>query len=377
MSLRVILVSPMFVTPFQIDILRQTSVSNSETKDGSLATYSPVDGVHDFINTDALLPALCRNGCNLQKPSPSLEYLDQELDVTRLTRYYDYLWLAGRPIPPRSLTYQKAAGREITISEQMDMHLLWEPGKIFIKPIPRYLLSTHFWDAFLVCKSSDNCVCFQGRQLKQETWTDEFDQHNRNKSQPSLTCARFALFQTALGFLLSYAALIPYESDFQLAQKEYLLPSTVRWADWRLFSQQLIEHSSKSFGKRFRFGELRLGRLNSIYRLLCLDIRGYHIEYQTYPQSVRAYLRPIVTYTFIIGLILAAMQVGHATKQLKDSDLFHDISYGLTIFSFTSFLALLVAISSMLSVFFTYNLISTLRFLRVRLAYYEKLETTC
>lgn len=33
----------------------------------------------------------------------------------------------------------------------MDMHLVWTTGRIFIKPVPRFLLEPHFWEAYLCC----------------------------------------------------------------------------------------------------------------------------------------------------------------------------------------------------------------------------------
>ncbi|KAH8743442.1 hypothetical protein F5883DRAFT_722659 [Diaporthe sp. PMI_573] len=46
----------------------------------------------------------------------------KELDLRRLTRIHGWLWVAGRPMPPRPLHHQRLLSREIFVTEQMDMH---------------------------------------------------------------------------------------------------------------------------------------------------------------------------------------------------------------------------------------------------------------
>lgn len=73
----------------------------------------------------------------------AIEFLRQELGVGRLNDIHDWLWLVGRPMPPRPLYYQKAARRDIVVHEQMDLHLIWDNKRMFLKPIPRYLLEVY------------------------------------------------------------------------------------------------------------------------------------------------------------------------------------------------------------------------------------------
>ncbi|KJZ71093.1 hypothetical protein HIM_09512 [Hirsutella minnesotensis 3608] len=49
----------------------------------------------------------------------------KELDLERLTIIHDWLWVAGLPLPPRALHNQLLLGREILVTERMDMHLVW------------------------------------------------------------------------------------------------------------------------------------------------------------------------------------------------------------------------------------------------------------
>lgn len=63
----------------------------------------------------------------------------KELDLRRLEKVIDWLWVVGRPMPHHPLHHQLLLGREIFITERMDMHLVWTRGWIFLKPIPRFL----------------------------------------------------------------------------------------------------------------------------------------------------------------------------------------------------------------------------------------------
>ena len=59
--------------------------------------------------------------------SPRLEdvsWIENELDVDRLRKIKRWFWMVGRPTPPRPLHHQNLLGREIFITEQMDMHLV-------------------------------------------------------------------------------------------------------------------------------------------------------------------------------------------------------------------------------------------------------------
>ncbi|KAH7141677.1 hypothetical protein EDB81DRAFT_884752 [Dactylonectria macrodidyma] len=37
-------------------------------------------------------------------------------------------------------------GRDVIVTEQMDMHLVWTTRRIFLEPIPRFLLEPRFWN---------------------------------------------------------------------------------------------------------------------------------------------------------------------------------------------------------------------------------------
>jgi hypothetical protein len=87
------------------------------------------------------------------------------------------------------------------------MHLLWETSKIYLKPLPRYLLSSDFWKHNLICKDCN--------YLSETT----------SRSRLITVCRKRKLYSLALGLLHSYMQLIRYESDFAIAKEEHLVPS--------------------------------------------------------------------------------------------------------------------------------------------------------
>ncbi|KAF4331871.1 subtilisin-like serine protease [Fusarium beomiforme] len=240
-----------------------------------------------------------------------------ELDLHRLNKISGWLGIAGRLTPPRPLHHQLLLSREIFITEQMDMHLIWTTGRIFVKPMPRFLLEPRFWTEYLCCRQEYDC--------------SNGESHSRGGVQ-ECECRR--LWKCALGFLFSYAALIRHESDFFTAKDKHLLPEEVEWPGWISFVKQLnTEHIYPDIDPRFYHGELRLSRLNKIYHLSRAPLHGYMAhwnQYATFFQDNFAWLAGTTVY---IAVVLTAMQVGLATDSLKDNDAFQSASYGFTVFS--------------------------------------------
>lgn len=164
------------------------------------------------------------------------KYLDKELEVSRLNEIDDWLHWAGRYNNIRPLHRQKLLGREIVITEKTDLHLIWYDNRIFVKPLPAFLLNFEFFEKEL--------------------------------------CEPVELYKYANGLLWSYTKLIQNESDFRIAKDSQLLPSRdISWKDWTQFfgevEIQLNQRGPKDRrNKRYHFGELRLNRVNFIYRFL-------------------------------------------------------------------------------------------------------------
>jgi hypothetical protein len=299
-----------------------------------------------------LLPAAYRPSVESLIPArpDDTACIEHELNLDRLTAVVDWLWFAGRPIPPRPLHYQLLLGRGICVAERIDMHLVWESSRIFLKPIPRFLLEPAFWDAHLSCRGCQSPHTADSRSGKAHT-----------------DCKQ-GLRAAALGFLFSYTALVCHESDFLLAKEKYLLPAEVSWPAWRTLARQILETERIEQGieLRFIYGELRLSRLNKIYYLRRPFLRGYMAQWQQYGAFFRDNFAWLASATVYLAVVLTAMQVGLATS-LADSDAFQSASYGFTIFSI---LGPLIIVGSVVIVFccaFVSNWVEAVRYKRRRL----------
>jgi hypothetical protein len=295
-------------------------------------------------------------------------------------------------MPPRPLHYQRAASREIVVVERIDMHLVWEPNKIYLKPLPRYLLSHKFWKENLICKPTCSCA---GSTTRSATDPSNNKPSAAKKPSPQLSpplhskqqttgqvsgriCQQHQLYDCAYGLLSSYVALIQYESDFRIAQSAFLLPETVTWTIWkRLVRQLLDEKNGKRLpNKRFFFGELRLNRLNMIYRVRFGNLRGYRLGYQTYGSFFVDNLAPIVSIITYMVVVLTAMQVGLATDRLGGNDIFQGASYGFTIFSILFPPFFIALFFCWFLTLFVNNVFATLSFKKKRLTYNHRSQSS-
>ncbi|KAI1076061.1 hypothetical protein F5B20DRAFT_339988 [Whalleya microplaca] len=273
---------------------------------GGLAVPFTTRALHSSRDADkpldflALLPASHRTKRDdIVVPRLESEFLVRELLVKRLNDIQDWLWVCGRPMPPRPLHHQALIAREITITENPELHLVWSKNRIFLKPIPPYLLEPDFWAAHII--------------------------HDRNLAD----CAR--------GFLFSYTALVAYESDFRMALEKGLIPTRVTWEAWKRLSQEILQnHCYSSVNPRYWYGELRLSRLNKIYRFRKGFIfRGYSkvAAHTVYVDLLRDNFAALATVLGYVVIVLTAMQVGLGVDKLQSDDAFQNASYGFTVFS--------------------------------------------
>ena len=285
-------------------------------------------------------PTAFRRICNhreiLQKLDFSNEetvrtYLGLELNVSRLTDILKHLWMAGLPRIARPLHQQIAKGRTIVIAEQADCHLTLTEHMILLKPLPRFLMHHEIWEEHL--------------------------------------CQDAGLFKDANGFLMSYTWLICYESDFRIAQEHGLIPHDLCWHAWTTWVESILERTSydqyKDVNPRYIYGELRISRLNLIYRFCQKTrsenfIRGYNHEYTTYASFVRKNTTWFLVAAVYITIVLTAMQVGLGTEQLQQDSAFNRASYGFTVFSIVAPIALVAVLAPILIVMALDNLNFTL-----------------
>ena len=292
------------------------------------------------------------------------EFLLKELSLGKLEMVLNCLGFAGSKHPAGPLHYQISIGRNIVITERMDLHLLWaNDGRIFIKPLPRFLLDSGFWTRYLTCQP--NCGCHapptsdtpsasgpvlqieadtgkagEGSSSGANGVTEKKPASKNRKKAPQPQCTQKKLRKIALGFMYTYACLISYESDFAIAKKQRLLPrmaddSMPHWEDWKKLVQEILaSYDQDKVHQRFHRGELRLSRLNTIHRFTQLPpFDPYFRGWRHYGDLFQDNLTWLATAVVFIALVLTAMQVGLATDQLKANNSFMAASYGFTVFA--------------------------------------------
>ncbi|KAF1995469.1 hypothetical protein P154DRAFT_526276 [Amniculicola lignicola CBS 123094] len=254
------------------------------------------------------------------------KFLQQDLDLSRLNRIHGHLWMAGRPMRARPLHRYRMLGFDLLWTQQMDLHLLKFSNRLMLKPLPEYLLCYDFWTTH-ICTDQD-------------------------------------LYKSAAGFLLSYIWLIVSPLDLKVAHDNHLLPSFVTWHWWKQFVTEFVKcidpNALDQVNKRFHFGDLRLGRINSIYRTRFMHthfVRGYLYGYNRYVVFFQRNFSWILIVFVFFSLVLSAMQVGAGVAPLSTNDTFRRASYGFVVFSMVAVAAVLGFIGFMFSLIFLINMV--------------------
>lgn len=294
------------------------------------------------------LPAAvhANNGRLLRPREDKTTYMHIELDLSRLNAVHSHLWLAGLTRPARPLHRQELIGREIVITEQADLHLVWYKSRMFIKPLPSFLL--HY-----------------------DSWVDIV--HRRD------------IYQYACGLLHSYTWLISRKSDLRIAHQIGLLSEEVTWERWTAFIDDFLEHVDGGYPQivnpRYLYGELRLTRLNYIFRLLSVrqrSIRAFKAAFFQFPDWYTSFLNDnfgwLVVVFGYIAIVLNAMQVGLGTTRLGHNDLFQNVSYGFSVFAITMPVIVVGSVVAASLVATLYNVQATLRYVRDCECSFKELE---
>lgn len=223
----------------------------------------------------------------LQDTDKIQEFLKKEFYCHDLEKMAPYLWIMTTSCSSNinCLHRQKVKDRDIIITEDPRLHLVWIHNRIFIKPLPRYLCSHSIWSIFL------------------DAPEDQTKDH--------MTDARKA----ALGFVRSYRHLVRYESDFRIAQEKGLLPSDATWGRFCQFTSALQSIEDDAVSPRYHYGELRLTRLN-LYAPLLLRKFNYEQIHGQYGDFFGRLFGPILFIFALVSTLLNSLQVGLAVEQL-------------------------------------------------------------
>ena len=182
---------------------------------------------------------------------------------------------------------QQLKGREIVVTEEARLHLVWIHDYIFTKPLPRYLLSQAFWAMYLK-KASDN-----------------------NQSN---------VCKAATGFLRTYRYLIQHKSDFRIPQQENLcvIPKDTDWPSFCRFVSNISRIEDPAVSERYCYDELRLMWLNFYAPLLLCKFHFEKVHGQ-YGDFFGHLFRPILFVFAVVSTIPNSMQVALAADQLEAS----------------------------------------------------------
>ncbi len=306
---------------------------------------------HDFLPFDTTTEGYIR-------------YLKHDLDVSRIEKIQGWLWICGRQIATPPLHHQKGVmERQVVATDRLDLHLTWDVQKVFMKPLPAYLLDLKFWGDYIV---------------------------------PS----ELPVYRNSVGLLLSYVHLIHSECDFYIARDDdtrLLLrihksvfpnfnqpqnsslaksptqalsqtqpqtsssrqpqPSTMfeaadatrelTWEEWRLVVEEISsfhEHAARPpifKDTPWAHGELRIPRLNIAYRLAWFALtpkflkRGYFYGYRNYSSFLSRNFAGLIAVFAYIAVVHGAMQVGLSTPQLAEDPMFTQAGFGFAIFNAT------------------------------------------
>jgi hypothetical protein len=230
-------------------------------------------------------------------------FLRLDLDLTRLNRIHGYLWLAGRPMRARPLHNYKLCSLDIRCTQQMDLHLLKTKNYLMLKPLPLWIFSHEFWRIHIVCDQEYHA--------------------------------------SATGFLMSYVCLLTTPIDFKIAQDLALVHGSITWEWWKEFVFDFLGNVSidtlSQVNKRYEYGDLRLDRINMIYR--CRFIKT-HLVCGYFLDSTSS-ITPLLLFGFVFfNIVLSAMQVGSSVPGLEDNYAFQRASYVFVVFSIVSLVAL-------------------------------------
>jgi len=175
------------------------------------------------------------------------ERLQRVLHDDVLESIHKQLWYAGRKGNISQLHHQKVIHRNIVLTERAQLHLVWSDETIYVKRLDDELLD---WEYF-----------------------------------SNVVCSNEVVYRAASGFLLSYARLIEYPSDLELAKSHGLVNKDIDWKAWQTFRTSVLNHLvDRDVHDRYEYSELRLGRLNQICRLnfLALSYFNVHRDYSSY-----------------------------------------------------------------------------------------------
>ncbi|KAG8670817.1 hypothetical protein FPOAC2_04120 [Fusarium poae] len=272
-------------------------------------------------------------------------FLSAFLDLSRFHGLHKLLWLIGVHGAPRSLYYQKFLRRDIVIVEELDLHLIWAKSRIFIKPLPDFLLNYEFWEANI--------------------------------------CSEPQLYRAACGLLYSYCGLIRFKYDLQVAKDCKLINENLDYKAWTEFVRTILPNlhpkDPNIMDTRFQYGELRLNRLDTLYRYspykfsLSSILQGFpHAMSESYTPYMDQYNNAVSAFGVVV-IVLSAFNLSLSAHSKNPDASLQQAAWGFAIFAM-ALCAALITLFLVLPVFSSLATIYSSIATRKRVAKYWERE---
>lgn len=221
---------------------------------------------------------------------PTGEFVVSELSMSKLNAIHKHLWIAGSHGNISPLHHQRVILRNIIPCEMAQLHLVWFDRIIYIKPLPDCLLNDSYY-------------------------------YNKGLEHSG----------EVVGFLRSYCSLIRYPVDLVVAKKYNLISDGVTWEQWATFRDTTLSRTEGlHINKRYEYGELRLNRLDIIYRLTGRGLT-YFTVHRTYKTYFTQYFSLFVTIFAFVALVLTAMQVLVTIEGIPETVVITSYRFGVAV----------------------------------------------
>ena len=229
-------------------------------------------------------------------------FLETELATPVLDDLYSRLWSVARSSGHsiEALHVQAIKNRKTVPCEDPNLHLITRCDTVYIKPLPAFLLDAEFWTRYLsppASAPSDASYAATSAAASQK--------HVQARSNRA----------RAVGLLRSYAFLIQHPIDLELAHASHILPYSISWHDWSLFSAPLRSLPSRSaeIAPRYHYGQLRASRLDwAVFLFRPRSARTkwwYVVPYWNIGIYVQKYATPLVATALTLEVALQAIEV--------------------------------------------------------------------
>jgi hypothetical protein len=214
-------------------------------------------------------------------------FLKKDLCAPDLETMAPHMWILSTQSSANisALHHQRIHDRQVIISEDPRLHLVWISDRIFVKPLPEYLLSYAFWKFYLL-----------------------------NPDSP-LGPDRDIIARSALGYLRTYYYLIRHPSDFKIALKKELIPADISLDQFQAFSSAFDFILDDEVSQRYAYGQLRLTRLNFYGKFILRRWNFQRMKWQSGEYLARFY-GPLLFIFTTLSLILNALQLEIAVEQV-------------------------------------------------------------